>query len=87
MEIGRGKGDHLLEGGPFCRTLIITIELVVIMFCWQLSSCSEVALSQIEAEVGEAGLTVAGLYHAHDNMADNHVDVFNQKVVLPFLCQ
>ena len=50
-------------------------------------TCSEVALSQIEAEVGEAGLTVAGLYHAHDNMADNHVDVFNQKVVLPFLCQ
>jgi len=40
----------------------------------------EVALSQIESEAGDSGLVVAGLYHAHDNITDNHVDVFTQKI-------
>ena len=35
---------------------------------------------QIESEVGRSGLVVAGMYHAHDNIRDNHVDIFSQKI-------
>ena len=45
-----------------------------------LAPMTEVALSQIEAEVGQSGLMIAGLYHAHDNIRDNHVDTFSQKI-------
>ena len=37
--------------------------------------CSDVLL-QIEAEVSGCGLMISGLYHAHDNLRDNHVDTF-----------
>jgi len=40
----------------------------------------EVALSQIEKEVESSGLMLAGFYHAHDNIKDNHVDVFTGKI-------
>ena len=40
----------------------------------------EVALAQIENEVGRSGLTISGFYHAHDNLRDNHVDTFSQKI-------
>jgi len=40
----------------------------------------EVALAQIENEVGRSGLMIAGFYHAHDNLRDNHVDTFSQKI-------
>merc|ERR1711915_965162 len=40
----------------------------------------EVALAQIESEVSRCGFTICGLYHAHDNLRDNHVDVFSQKI-------
>ena len=40
----------------------------------------EVALAQIENEVGRSGLVISGFYHAHDNLRDNHVDTFSQKI-------
>lgn len=40
----------------------------------------EVALAQIENEVGRSGLMISGFYHAHDNLRDNHVDTFSQKI-------
>ena len=35
---------------------------------------------QIESEVSRCGLTISGMYHAHDNIRDNHVDTFSQKI-------
>jgi len=40
----------------------------------------EVALAQVENEVNRSGLRIAGLYHGHDNLKDNHVDTFSQKI-------
>lgn len=40
----------------------------------------EVALAQIENEVCRSGLVISGFYHAHDNLRDNHVDTFSQKI-------
>merc|ERR1711868_40281 len=40
----------------------------------------EVALAQIESEVSRCGLVISGMYHAHDNLRDNHVDTFSQKI-------
>ena len=40
----------------------------------------EVALAQLENEVSRSGLRIAGFYHAHDNLRDNHVDTFSQKI-------
>merc|ERR1711937_19111 len=40
----------------------------------------EVALAQIENELGRCGLVISGMYHAHDNLRDNHVDTFSQKI-------
>merc|ERR1712241_620792 len=45
-----------------------------------LAPMAEVALAQIEAEVSGCGLMISGLYHAHDNLRDNHVDTFSQKI-------
>merc|ERR1712088_1243463 len=42
----------------------------------------EVAQAQIENEVGRSGLVISGFYHAHDNLRDNHVDTFSQKIAL-----
>ena len=35
---------------------------------------------QVESQVEESGLVVAGLYHAHDNLRDTHIDVFSQRI-------
>jgi hypothetical protein len=40
----------------------------------------EVALAQVESQCAESGLVISGLYHAHDNLRDNHVDVFTQRI-------
>ena len=40
----------------------------------------EVALAQVENEVTRSGMRIAGFYHAHDNLRDNHVDTFSQKI-------
>jgi len=40
----------------------------------------EVALAQVESQCEETGLVISGFYHAHDNLRDNHVDVFSQKI-------
>merc|ERR1719347_42230 len=40
----------------------------------------EVALAQVESQCEETGLLISGFYHAHDNLRDNHVDVFSQKI-------
>lgn len=45
-----------------------------------LAPMAEVALAQIESEVSRCGLTISGMYHAHDNIRDNHVDTFSQKI-------
>jgi len=45
-----------------------------------LTPMHEVALSQVENEAVESGLVVAGFYHAHENIRDNHIDVFSQKI-------
>jgi len=40
----------------------------------------EVALAQVDSQCEESGLVISGFYHAHDNLRDNHVDVFSQKI-------
>jgi hypothetical protein len=42
---------------------------------------------QVESQVEESGLVVAGLYHAHDNLRDTHIDVFSQRIAdkVPYL--
>ena len=35
---------------------------------------------QVESQVEESGLVLAGLYHAHDNLKDTHIDVFSQRI-------
>ena len=30
--------------------------------------------------MSRCGLTISGMYHAHDNIRDNHVDTFSQKI-------
>jgi len=45
-----------------------------------LSLVPEIALAQISGIVSSAGLVISGFYHAHDNLKDNHVDVFSQKI-------
>jgi len=45
-----------------------------------LSLVPEIALAQISGMVESAGLVISGVYHAHDNLKDNHVDVFSQKI-------
>ena len=30
--------------------------------------------------MSRCGLVISGLYHAHDNLRDNHVDTFSQKI-------
>ena len=30
--------------------------------------------------MSRCGLTISGFYHAHDNIRDNHVDTFSQKI-------
>jgi len=40
----------------------------------------EVALAQVESQCREEGLVISGFYHAHNNLRDNHVDVFSQKI-------
>jgi len=40
----------------------------------------EVALAQVDNQCEESGLVISGFYHAHDNLRDNHVDVFSQKI-------
>ena len=34
----------------------------------------------MESEADESGLVIAGYYHAHDNIRDNHIDPFSQKI-------
>ena len=45
-----------------------------------LAPMMEVALAQVENDVNRSGLRIAGIYHAHDNLRDNHVDTFSQKI-------
>jgi len=45
-----------------------------------LSLTPEIALPQVEGIVTGADLVISGFYHAHDNLKDNHVDVFSQKI-------
>lgn len=40
----------------------------------------EVALAQVDSQCEESGLVISGFYHAHENLRDNHVDVFSQKI-------
>jgi len=40
----------------------------------------EVALAQVDSQCEESGMVISGFYHAHDNLRDNHVDVFSQKI-------
>jgi len=40
----------------------------------------EVALAQVDSQCEESGLVISGFYHANDNLRDNHVDVFSQKI-------
>ena len=35
---------------------------------------------QVDSQCEESGLVISGFYHAHDNLRDNHVDVFSQKI-------
>ena len=35
---------------------------------------------QVESQCEESGLVISGFYHGHDNLRDNHVDVFSQKI-------
>jgi hypothetical protein len=35
---------------------------------------------QVESQLEGSGLVVAGLYHAHDNLRDTHIDVFSQRI-------
>ena len=30
--------------------------------------------------MSRCGLVISGMYHAHDNLRDNHVDTFSQKI-------
>jgi hypothetical protein len=34
----------------------------------------------VESQLEGSGLVVAGLYHAHDNLRDTHIDVFSQRI-------
>jgi len=45
-----------------------------------LTPMMEVALAQVDSQCEESGLVISGFYHAHDNLRDNHVDVFSQKI-------
>ena len=35
---------------------------------------------QVDSQCEESGLVISGFCHAHDNLRDNHVDVFSQKI-------
>ena len=35
---------------------------------------------QVESELAGSGLVISGFYHGHDNLRDNHVDTFSQKI-------
>ena len=35
---------------------------------------------KVESQCEESGLVISGFYHAHDNLRDNHVDIFSQKI-------
>ena len=41
---------------------------------------------QVDSQCEESGLVISGFYHAHDNLRDNHVDVFSQKIADKVLC-
>jgi len=75
------NGVLLSNSSPRTGTSLKVVDCIPMLHInTGLAPMVEVALAQIEKAVSRNGLTICGLYHAHDNLRDNHVDVFSQKI-------
>lgn len=73
------KREDLRPGGS-ARVIKYTDCVPLFHLAPGLTPMLEVALTQVESQAEESGLVVAGLYHAHDNIRDTHIDVFSQRI-------